>query len=119
MIKVEIRLAIRAMFKKGYSKTQIARNFGVDRKTVRKIVAQEDVFAPSLKNPKPHQLDCHAEFICDSIAEGKSAAQIYKDLKANFNVKCSYSTVRDYVRKAKQNALYLPPRLFPKGEQEQ
>ncbi len=42
MLEVYIQTTVKTLFEKGYSKTQIARMLGIDRKTVRKVLKNPD-----------------------------------------------------------------------------
>ena len=98
MLEVAMQTTIKTLFKKGLSKSEIARTLGVDRKTVRKVLnAPDDVIVQ--KRPHPSVLDEYKEYIEAKVLLDLSATRIFQDLQREFNFDGCYSTVRDYVRK--------------------
>ena len=95
-----MQTTIKTLFKKGYSKSQIARTLKVSRNTVRSILKSEERGEEILeKRPHPSTLDDHREFIEIQLAKELSIQRIYQDLISNYEFNGSYSTVRDYVKK--------------------
>lgn len=91
---------IKTLFKRGKTKSEIARILGVDRKTVRNILNKPDD-EPVEKKPHPSMLDPYREYIHEKINLELSATRIWQDLKRDFDFSGQYTTVRDYVRKLK------------------
>lgn len=100
MLEVAMHTTIRTLFKRGVSKSEIARMLGVDRKTVRKVLSKPED-EPIQKKPHPSMLDTHREYIESKLALDLTAARILQDLKREFDFDGKYSAVRDYVRKLK------------------
>lgn len=93
---------IRTLFKRGKSKSEIARILGVDRKTVRKILSKPEE-EPVEKKPHPSILDPYLEYIEEKIRLELTATRIYQDLQQDYQYEGHYSAVRDYVRKLKKS----------------
>ncbi|MRS05329.1 transposase, partial [bacterium] len=100
ILEVAMHTTIRTLFKRGVSKSEIARMLGVDRKTVRKVLNKPED-EPIQKKPHPSMLDTHREYIESKLALDLTAARILQDLKREFDFDGKYSAVRDYVRKLK------------------
>ena len=97
-----MQTTIMTLYKKGYSKTSIAKQLGVDRKTVRKIIQKEekkDCGKEETRNPYPSQYDEYQEYIGVQLSKGLSIKRIYQDLCAKEGLVGSYSSLRDYCRK--------------------
>lgn len=100
MLEVAMQTTIKALYKKGYSKANIARTLGVSRNTVRKVISSEERGEEQLiKKSHPSMLDEYREFIEIQLNKGLSRQRIYQDLVREFNYKGSYTTVKDYARK--------------------
>jgi len=97
-----MQITVKTLFEKGYNKTQIGKMLGIDRKTVRKILKNPDKDIQIVKKPHPSTLDKHREFIEWGISKELSAQRIFQDLQRE-GFDGSYSTVRDYVKKLKEN----------------
>jgi len=115
-----MQTTVKTLFEKGYSKTQIAKMLGIDRKTVRKVLKNPDKEYVIEKKPHPSMLDEHHEFIEANINKELSAMRIFQDLQSNFGFEGGYSTVRDYVRKLKDDTrgAYMVIETLP-GEESQ
>lgn len=100
MLEVAMQTTIMTLYRKGYSKTSIAEQLHIDRKTVRRIIqrceAGEEV---KEKKPYPSQFDEYRETIEIQLAKGLTVKRIYQDLQAEFQLSGSYSGLRDYCRK--------------------
>ncbi len=120
MLEVYMQTTVKTLFEKGYSKSQIARMLGIDRKTVRKVLKNPDKEYKIEKKPHPSVLDEHREFIETSISKELSAKRIFQDLQRDVGFEGGYSTVRDYVRKLKDNTqgVYMIMETLP-GEESQ
>ncbi len=72
------------------------------------------------KKLHPSMLDEHHEFIEASISKELSAMRIFQDLQRDTGFEGAYTTVRDYVRKLKDNqrAVYMVIETLP-GEESQ
>lgn len=104
--------SIREQYRKGSSVAEISRIFGVDPKTVRKYVKQEDFSPkPPEKTVKKSILDSFKPLIdtCLSEDQGRwhkqrhTAKRIHDRLTAEASgYACSYNTVQRYVKQVLQ-----------------
>jgi transposase len=105
---------IRDKRREGYSKAGIARELGIDEKTVRKYLEMED-FSPKLpeKEERPSKLDPYKEQIRRWLAEDKknwykqrhTAKRIHERLaEENAAYDCSYLLVQRYVKKIRERS---------------
>lgn len=75
----------------------------IDRKTVRKVIKDIEQKGEVERKPKSSELDKYREFIESRISKGFSAKRIHQDLQAEYGFGGSYSNVRKYVQKIKEN----------------
>ena len=95
-----MQTTIITLYKRGYSKTHIAREAGVDRKTVRKIITRFECGKEvNEKKPHPSYWDKYDGTIESSLGKQLSLVRIYQDLSATGNITASYSSLRDYVKR--------------------
>lgn len=101
MLGVPMHTTIITLYKQGLSKTHIAQDVGCDRKTVRKIIANYEAGKEVVeKKPHPSFWDGYAEYIESGLGKGLSLVRILDDIKINEDIPASYSSLRDYVKKA-------------------
>ena len=114
--------AIIRLYQGGWKKRRIARELGLDRKTVRDhIKAYEGSKSPispagtdGSKSPimhagnlaeisrrpgRPSRCDLHKDFIEKALRDGLSGQRIYQDLKAEKGFEGSYDAVKRYLRR--------------------
>ena len=110
MLEVDMKTTIRTLYKKGYNKTQIGRMLGIDRKTVRKVLKENEEYQDSSNHPPeqktgiwPSMLDDYREFIEIQLAKELSITRIHQDLQKEFGVECGYTTLRDYIAKIRKS----------------
>jgi len=103
MLGVHMQTTVKTLFEKGHSKTRIGEILGIDRKTVRKILKQPDKETHIEKKPHPSMLDKHREFIEVCISKELSATRVFQDLQRKYSFEGKYTTVRDYIRKLRNN----------------
>lgn len=110
MLEVDMKTTIRTLYKKGYNKTQIGRMLGIDRKTVRKVLKENEEHQGSSNHPSeqktgiwPSMLDDYREFIEIQLAKDLSITRIHQDLQKEFGVECGYTTLRDYIVKIRKS----------------
>jgi len=98
MLKMEEFLLIRDLYNKGLNISEIARETGFDRKTVRKYIAARAPPTTQTRTSKPSKLDDYREYIQQRITEYPlSAARIYREIvDKGFTGK--YTIVKDYLR---------------------
>ena len=138
-IKMGEREAIARLYEGGWKKRRIARELGLDRKTVRRhILALEcakgtillagDAEAKgtiphagkSIRPGRPSQCEPHKVFIKSAVEAGLCGQRIYQDLKSDHGFEGAYDAVKRYVRR-----LYpqQAPRIWrmesPPGEEAQ
>lgn len=77
MLEVHMETTVKTLFEKGYNKTQIANMLGIARKTVRKVIDNQDKDQQREKKPHPSMLDDHRELIEASINKELLAQRIF------------------------------------------
>ncbi len=116
-----MQTTIMTLYRQGYSKTHIAEELHIDRKTVRKIIQRyesgEEVIT---KKPHPSMYDDYREYIEIQINKGLTLKRIYQDLQTKYQDIGSYSALRDYAKKLKGNEkkAYMVMQSLP-GEEAQ
>jgi transposase len=100
MLEVAMQTTIITLHKQGRSKSRIANEVGVDRKTVRKVIRNYEC-GKEVMEKKPHVSiwDEHKETIESMLSKELSIVRIYQDLLACLDIAASYSGLRDYVRR--------------------
>lgn len=112
MLEVEMKTTIKTLAQRGYNKTQIGKMLGIDRKTVRKILNEEEnasgcetaTDAPLKVKGWPSLLDQYREYIETQVNKELSIARIHQDLQKEYGVNCGYTTLRDYIAKIKKSS---------------
>jgi len=106
MLGVETRFMIKDMYRKGISISEIARQTGHDRKTVRKAI-NGDLLAPRQKAPpKTRKIDPYTDYLQRRMSEGVyNARKLYREIQA-----------RGYPGGLTQVILYLQPFRPPRHE---
>ena len=94
-----MQITVKTLFEKRYNKTQIAKLLQLDRKTVRKVLIDQDRDSIMITKTHPSMLDQHREFSEASIAKELSSIRIIQDLQRDAGFESVYTTVRNYVRK--------------------
>lgn len=97
-------LSIRNDKKKGLSYSEIARKYNIDRRTAKKYC--ESIVRPDYKyaNPRKRKIDTYAPYIDELLAEAPySAVRIQELVEEHFHIKIGYTTIQEYVKKAKHN----------------
>ena len=98
---VAMYYTVKTMLEHGKSISAIARDLGIDRKTVRKIrdrVKNGEIKTPVMK--RKSKLDTYKEEIIGYLEKGFSGVLIHQKLTEK-GVDISYSGVKKYVRKLK------------------
>ena len=105
MLEVDMKTTIKTLYQKGYNKTQIGQMLGIDRKTVRKVLKENEApTAPEqAKAVWPSMLDEYREYIQIQLAKELSITRIHQDQMKGFGVECGYTTLRDYVAKIRKS----------------
>jgi len=98
MLKMEEFFLIRDLYDQGLKISQIARETGFDRKTIRKYVNAE---APPIAKPrarKPSKLDDYKDYIQSRLSKCPlTAARVYREIQ-QLGFTGKYTIVRDYVQ---------------------
>jgi transposase len=107
MLGVEIRFMIKDMHRKGISISEIARQTGHDRKTVRKVINGD--LQPKQKKsqpPRPRKIDPYTDYLQRRMAEGVyNTRKLYREIQA-----------QDYPGGLTQVILYVQPFRPPRQE---
>ncbi|GAC1414885.1 MAG: hypothetical protein NVSMB64_25130 [Candidatus Velthaea sp.] len=90
-------MKIKVQAAQGVPLTRIAKENGIDRKTVRKL--RDAPMEPTVTlRRRPSNLDEHIDWISARLAAGVPAAQLTRNLTRR-GIVIPYSTVRDFARK--------------------
>jgi transposase len=83
MLDIEERFMIKELYRKGVSISDIARQTGRDRKTIRKLVYAPLLSAPKPRQPKPCKLDPYVAYLEQRMEEGVfNARKLYGEIVA-------------------------------------
>ena len=84
MLDVERRFMIKDMYRKGNSISEIARQTGHDRKTVRRVIADEQVTrARKSPPPQPRKIDPYTDYLQRRMAEGVyNTRKLFREIQA-------------------------------------
>jgi transposase len=107
MFTVEEFLVIRDLHHQGLTISQISRETGYHRNTVRKYLAAQTMPIPASRRTRPSKLDPYKAYIQQRIRDYPlSAARIYREIQEmGFSGKCTI--VKDYIREIR------PPTSVP------
>ena len=107
MVKTPTIHDIKEKYEEGYSIAQIARDLGLDRKTVRKYVNMDN-FSPEVpvRHTRASLLDLHRDFVDEILTADQyvrrkqrhTARRIYERLVEERNFEGSYNIVQRYVK---------------------
>ena len=91
------------------NKSKLARDMGVDRRTIDKYLSG---FIPKTKRDKPSQIDAFYSVIAGLLSEESKQVFYYRRnlwqyLKDNHGLKCAASTFRTYIAKTPEFAAYF------------
>ncbi|KAA0259349.1 IS21 family transposase [Deferribacter autotrophicus] len=111
---------VKTLLSQGKNISEISRELGIDRKTVRKI--RDKVKDGKVETPKFSRvsvLEAYKEEIIEYLSEGLTAVLIHQKLTRDHDLSVSYSCVKKYVRKLKgPDGIYVPL-ISPPGEEAQ
>ena len=116
---VAMYYTVKTMLEHGKSISAIARDLGIDRKTVRKIrdrVKNGEIKTPVMK--RKSKLDSYKEEIIGYLERGFSGVLIHQKLTEK-GVNISYSGVKKYLRKLKGPRETYVPIVSPPGKEAQ
>jgi len=120
MLGVEMYYTVKTLLDQGKNLSQIAREVGIDRKTVRKI--RDKLKEGGIKPPEFSRksiLDPYKEQIIEYLSEGLSGVLIHQRLVNEHNLSISYSCVKKYLRKLRCSKGIYVPLISPPGEEAQ
>ena len=114
-------LSVRALHEEGVPKKRIARQLGLDRRTVRKYISR---IARGANEPRrsrvASKLDPFLDAVASKVAQGLSAVQIYQDLCGTAGFDACYETVKRAVRTLRRTEPEVYCRMsFAPGEEAQ
>jgi len=93
---------IRHMYENGVSITEIKRETGLDRKTIRKYVQDPGFKAFQKRDPRPSILDPYKEYLRSRLQEyNLSAVRLIEEIREK-GYTGGYSTVKDFVKEMKR-----------------
>jgi len=107
VLAVETRFMIKELYRKGISISEIARQTGRDRKTVRKAIKGELIVKRKPVEPaRPRKLDAHTAYLQHRMSEGVyNARKLYREIQE-----------RGYTGGVTQVILYIQPFRPPRQE---
>jgi len=89
---------MRDLHHQGLNISQIARETGYHRNTVRKYLTSQTMPAPVPRRPRPSKLDAYKGYIQDRIADYPlTATRIFREIQ-EMGFDGSYTIVKDYIR---------------------
>jgi len=103
MLNLAMHNTIITLYKKGYNKSQIAKQVQHDRKTIRKVITAFETgkVLPIIK-PHPKILDKHKEQIIKWIEQGLTGIRMHEEL-LRMGIKIGYSAVKYFIKEIKKN----------------
>jgi transposase len=101
MLDMEEFLVLRDLFNQGWSISEIAREMGHSRVTVRKYLHSQVPPKPEKRSKKPSKLDDYKEYIDQRLQDYPlTAARIYREIQEQ-GFAGKYTIVKDYVREVR------------------
>jgi transposase len=102
MLSAEDYVFMKSWFDQGVSISEIARQTGHDRKTVKKYVSSPTMPVLKKRDRRARKLDGYREYITKRIQVGQlSAKRIYDEI-SEMGFEGKYSIVKNFVREAKR-----------------
>ncbi|KKG55774.1 resolvase, partial [Methanosarcina mazei] len=99
MLKTEEWLLIRDLYSQGFSISEIAKQTGFDRKTVRKYLRLKTLPEPQKRSGRKSKLDPFKPYIQEKLKEGPyTAARLYREIK-EMGFDGGKTIVKDFVQK--------------------
>ena len=103
MLNMEDQFMIRHLHNEGLTISEIRRQTGYDRKTVRKYIAADGLLQPSKRQPRGSILDPYKEYIQNRLKEYPlSAVRHFEEIKDR-GYPGKYTLVKEYVRRIKRS----------------
>jgi transposase len=119
MLGVEMYYSVKTLLERGRNISEISRELGIDRKTVRKIreKLEKGIYEP--KYSRSSILDPYKEKIMEYLSEGLTGVLIHERLLKETELKVSYSCVKKYLKKLRKTREIYVPLITPPGEEAQ
>lgn len=108
---------VKTLHEKGKSQRAIARELGINRKTVRKMI--ENIEKEGVKEPefmKQKKLSEFRALIKEKLEKGLTAKIIWQQLTTEQKIDVSYPTVSRYVKALKCSEVFVPLHCLPAEE---
>ena len=103
MLPMEEQFMIQHLHNKGLNISQISRQTGYDRKTVRKYIYAQEIHTHSKRNPRGSILDPYKDYIKQRLKDYPlSAVRILEEIQEQ-GYPGSYTIVKEFVRPIKQS----------------
>jgi transposase len=119
MYHIDMIYTVKTLYEKGKSQRAIARELGISRKTVKRIIEkikQEGVKEPKFEKDK--KLDKFNYVIKAKLEKGLTAKLIWQQLMSEYKADISYPTVSRFIKRLRQTEVYIPLHSLP-GEEAQ
>ena len=101
MLKVEEWLLIRDLYSLGFSISEISRQTGFDRKTIRKYLKIKTLPGPQKRPGRKSKLDPFKPYILEKLKEGPyTAARLYREIK-EMGFDGGKTIVKDFIQKVR------------------
>lgn len=119
MYRVDMYYTVKTLTERGYSQRRIARELGIHRRTVKKIITDlENGLMEPTPVRKQKKLDRYTKQIQQFLQEGWSAELVHRWLSDDQQIPVSYPTVARFVAALKVPEVYVPMICGP-GEEAQ
>ncbi len=104
MLEMEEWFVLRDMHRQGMSISEIARQTGHDRKTVRTYVKSSKLLESKEREKKASKLDAFKDYIIQKLHEGPfTASRLFKEIQ-DIGFTGKYTIVKDFVREYSINS---------------
>ena len=101
MLKVEEWLLIRDLYSQGFSISEISRQTGFDRKTIRKYLTIKTLPEPQKRPGRKSKLDPFKPYILEKLKEGPyTAARLFREIK-EMGFDGGKTIVKDFIQKVR------------------
>lgn len=97
MLTVYKQITIKTLAKQGEKKTQIARQLGCHRNTVRNVIKRDGIIEQQTRN-KPSFFDSYHSKIKDYLEKKVTRVRIHEILQEEYGVKRSYDSLCKYIQ---------------------
>lgn len=98
MLTVYKQITIKTLSKQGEKKTQIAKQIGCHRNTVRNVIKRDGIIEQQTRN-KPSVFDFHHNKIKDYLEKKVTRVRIHEILQEEYQLRRSYDSLCKYIQK--------------------